>query len=68
MELRNVATFLRVAECESFTKAAEQLGYVQSTVTIQIQQLEAEICVPLFDRLGKHVSLTSSGQEFMVYA
>lgn len=68
MELRNVATFLRVAECESFTKAAEQLGYVQSTVTIQIQQLEAEIGVPLFDRIGKHVSLTSSGQEFMGYA
>lgn len=63
-----MATFLRVAECESFTKAAEQLGYVQSTVTIQIQQLEAEIGVPLFDRIGKHVSLTSSGQEFMGYA
>lgn len=68
MELRNIATFLRVAECESFTKAAEQLGYVQSTVTIQIQQLESELGVPLFDRIGKHVSLTVSGREFMAYA
>ncbi|SCZ80249.1 LysR family transcriptional regulator [Acidaminobacter hydrogenoformans] len=68
MELRNVTTFLKVAESGSFTKAAEQLGYVQSTVTVQIQQLEKEIGFPLFDRIGKKVSLTPMGQEFIVYA
>lgn len=40
MELRNIVTFLRIAELQSFTKAAKQLGYNQSTVTVQIQQLE----------------------------
>ena len=39
MEIRNLMTFLRVAELQNFTKAAEQLGYSQSTVTVQIQQL-----------------------------
>jgi DNA-binding transcriptional LysR family regulator len=68
MELRNVTTFLKVAESGSFTKAAEQLGYVQSTVTVQIHQLEKEIGFPLFDRIGKKVSLTPMGHEFIVYA
>lgn len=68
MELRNVITFLKVAESGSFTKAAEQLGYVQSTVTVQIQQLEKEFGFPLFDRIGKKVSLTPMGHEFIVYA
>lgn len=36
MELRNIIAFLHVAESESFTKAAEELGYVQSTVSIRI--------------------------------
>ena len=43
MELRNIVTFLRIAELQSFTKAAKQLGYNQSTVTVQIQQLESEL-------------------------
>ena len=42
MEIRNLMTFLRVVELQNFTRAAEQLGYCQSTVTIQIQQLEQE--------------------------
>lgn len=68
MELRNVITFLKVAESGSFTKAAEHLGYVQSTVTVQIHQLEKEIGFPLFDRIDKKVSLTPMGHEFIVYA
>ena len=43
MELRNVISFLRVVELENFTKAAQELGYAQSTVTFQIQQLEREL-------------------------
>lgn len=42
MELRNIRTFLCVAEQCSFSKAAAILGYSQSTVTTQIQQLEQE--------------------------
>jgi len=68
MELRNIITFLKVAEIGSFTKAAEILGYVQSTVTVQIKQLENGLGVSLFDRIGKKVSLTPMGEEFFIYA
>lgn len=68
MDLRNIQTFIRAAELESFTKAANELGYVQSTVTMQIQQLERELGFPLFDRIGKRVSLTALGLEFLDYA
>ena len=40
MEIRNILTFLKVAGTQNFSKAAEQLGYSQSAVTIQIQQWE----------------------------
>jgi len=68
MEFRNIITFLAVAEQGSFTGAANQLGYVQSTVTIQIKQLEKELGTILFDRIGKRVELTANGQNFMHYA
>ncbi len=68
MDLRCVKTFVKAAELGSFTKAAEQLCYVQSTVTMQIQQLERELGFPLFDRIGKKISLTSLGCEFLNYA
>lgn len=68
MDIRNVQTFIRVAELGSFTKAANELSYVQSTVTMQIQQLERELGFPLFDRIGKRVSLTDMGQDFLGYA
>lgn len=68
MELRNVIAFLRVAEMESFTRAANALGYSQSTITIQIRQLEEELGYRLFDRIGKTVSLTPRGRKFFPYA
>lgn len=68
MDIRNIHTFIRVAELKSFSKAAGELNYVQSTVTMQIQQLERELGYPLFDRIGKKVSLTSLGMEFLTYA
>lgn len=68
MDIRNIRTFVRVAELKSFTRAAEELTYVQSTVTMQIQQLERELGYPLFDRIGKKVSLTPLGQEYLAYA
>ena len=68
MELRNIVTFLRIAELQSFTKAAKQLGYNQSTVTVQIKQLESELNIRLFDRIGKNIRLTEIGAEFFEYA
>ena len=68
MEIRTLTTFLKVAETQSFTQAAALLGYSQSAVTIQIRQLEKELQVQLFDRIGKQVSLTDKGRQLMVYA
>lgn len=68
METRTLITFLRVVEMQSFSKAADSLGYTQSAVTIQIQHLEKELNIKLFDRIGKNISLTHYGEEFIPYA
>jgi DNA-binding transcriptional LysR family regulator len=68
VDLRQLATFREVAETRSFTAAAERLGYAQSSVTVQIQTLEQELGVPLFDRLGRRIALTDAGARLMRYA
>ena len=68
MEIRNLKTFLRVAALQNFTKAAEELGYSQSNVSVQISQLEREVGFMLFDRIGKNVHLTSYGEALIPYA
>lgn len=68
MDIKNIKTFIRVAELKSFTKAAEEMNYVQSTVTMQIKQIEKELGYPLFDRIGKKVSLTLNGTQFLSYS
>lgn len=68
MEFRAVKSFLEVARQKSFCRAAEKLGYTQAAVTIQIKQLEEELGVKLFDRIGKQTFLSNSGQLFYDYA
>ncbi len=68
MEIRNLYAFLQVASTQSFTRAAQTLGYSQSNISMQIQQLERELGAPLFDRIGRRVSLTHYGQELLPYA
>ena len=68
MELRNLITFTHVAELGSFTKAAEQLGYSQSTISFQIKQLEEELGCLLFERINHTISLTERGCELVSYA
>ena len=68
MEFREIATFLQAAQLKSFSKAAKKLNYSQGTVTIQIKNLEEELGVRLFDRIGKQISLTSRGEQFYQYA
>ncbi len=68
MEIRNIKTFIKVAATQNFSKAAEQLGYSQSTITIQMQQLEKELGTQLFERIGKQVSLTQQGEIFLNHA
>jgi DNA-binding transcriptional LysR family regulator len=67
MDLRQLKTFQMVASTLSFTQAAAILNYAQSSVTAQIQALEEELDVPLFDRIGRRVQLTSPGREFLRY-
>ena len=68
MELREIRTFLQIAQKQSFSKAAEALGYSQAAVTVQIKQLEEELGIHLFDRLGKKTVLTHHGEIFYRYA
>ena len=68
MELRQIETFLAVAELGSFSRAAERLGYSQSAITMQIKQLERELGVRLFDRLPRGAQLTDRGRAFAFHA
>ena len=68
MELRNLITFIHVAELGSFTKAADQLGYSQSTISFQIKQLEEELGCLLFERINHTITLTEKGHELISYA
>lgn len=68
MELRTLQLFLEVADQKNFTKAGEKLGYSQPTVSFQIRQLERELGVVLFDRIGHTVSLTEAGRDALGYA
>lgn len=68
MELRELQTFVQVAGLHSFSRAAEKLGYSQAAVTLQIKQLERELAVRLFERIGKQVTLTYEGELLLGYA
>ena len=68
MDIKNLDSFIQVAELSSFTKAAEKLEYSQSTVSFQIKQLEQSLGVKLFDRVNHTVVLTERGREVLAYA
>ena len=68
MDLKFLNTFIQVAELGSFTKAAEQLGYSQSTISFQIKQLEDELGCLLFERINHTITLTERGHELVSYA
>ncbi|MEH7388796.1 LysR family transcriptional regulator [Bacillus sp. JJ1503] len=68
MELRQLITLKTIVERGGFKKAAEHLGYAQSSVTTHIKELEEEVGKPLFDRLGKKVVLTYYGHRLLSYA
>ena len=68
MEIRNLITFVYVAELNSFTKAAKALDYSQSTVSFQIKQLENELDCLLFERINHKISLTDKGEGLLAFA
>lgn len=68
MDIKNLITFMEVAERSSFTGAARKLGYSQSTVSFQIRQLEKELDTQLFERINHTVVLTEKGRDVLKYA
>lgn len=68
MDIKNLTTFIQVAELSSFSKAGDRLGYSQPTVSVQIRQLEEELGAQLFDRIGHAVRLTEQGHRLLPYA
>jgi DNA-binding transcriptional LysR family regulator len=67
VELRQINYFLVLAEELHFSEAAFRLGISQPSLSQQIKNLEAEIGLPLFDRIGKKNSLTPAGQLLKKY-
>ncbi|MCF2944784.1 LysR family transcriptional regulator [Paenibacillus tarimensis] len=67
MEGRYLKTFLAVWEQRNFSKAAEYLGYVQSTVTVHISLMEEALGVKLFTRLSRGVEPTEAGIKAAAY-
>ena len=68
MDIRNLTTFVHVAELGNFSRAGERLGYSQPTISVQIRQLEDELGFKLFDRIGHSVRLTDKGRDILAYA
>ena len=68
MELRQLKYFITSADTLNFTEAARQCFITQSTLSQQIKQLETELGVQLFERIGKRVFLTETGRDFLPYA
>ncbi|BAV08432.1 LysR family transcriptional regulator, cyn operon transcriptional activator [Filimonas lacunae] len=68
MEVRQLTYFVKAAETLHFTDAAAAIYVTQSTLSQQIKQLEEELGMLLFDRIGKHVVLTEAGQVFLEHA
>ena len=65
-DLRHIRAFLALARAGSFTRAAVELHVSQPTLTVQIQQLEIEVGVKLFDRNKRHVALTQAGRDLLI--
>ncbi len=68
MDIQSIRTFVQVATLENYTKAANELNYAQSTVTMQLKRLEEELGYPLFEKIGRRNYLTSQGKNFLSYA
>lgn len=68
MELKQLEAFVSVADCLSFSKAAESLYLTQPTVSAHISSLEKELGTKLFDRTTKSLKLTGEGKKLYPYA
>lgn len=67
MNTKNLVTFKTILETGSFQKAADKLSYTQSTVTFQMKQLEEELSIKLFEKIGRKMELTQVGKDILPY-
>lgn len=67
MDLKYLITFKTILETGSFINAARALNYTQSTVTFQIQQLEQELSVQLFEKIGRKMVITQAGKDVLPF-
>ena len=65
---RQLRVFAEVARHLSFAKAAQSLHLTAPAVTMQVKELESQVGMPLFERKGREVSLTTPGEYMLVYA
>lgn len=65
MDLRHVRTFVTVAELGTVSRAAERLHVAQPALSRQIANLEEELGLKLFDRVGRRLLLTSEGEQML---
>src|SRR5437773_1602272 len=65
MDLHQLRTFVAIAEAGGVARAAARLNLSQPAASRQIQVLEAELGVLLFDRIGRRVQLTSAGEDLL---
>ena len=65
---RQLRVFSEVARQLSFAKAARALHLTPPAVTMQVRELEGHVGMPLFDRSGRSVTLTTAGEYMLVYA
>ncbi|MCB2262818.1 MAG: LysR family transcriptional regulator [Candidatus Thiosymbion ectosymbiont of Robbea hypermnestra] len=68
VSLRQLRVFETVARLSSYTRAAAELHLTQPAVSMQVRQLEEAVGLPLFEKLGKHISLTEAGREIFHYS
>lgn len=66
--IRQLEIFIAVAKAESYTKAAQEIHLTQPAVSMQVKQLEDQLGVALFERLGRSIYLTEAGNEVYHYA
>lgn len=67
MNTKNLLTLKTILETGSFQKAANKLNYTQSTVTFQMKQLEEELSIKLFEKIGRKMELTQAGKDILPY-
>ena len=65
MDLRHVRTFVTIAELGTVSRAAEHLRIAQPALSRQIGDLEKELGIKLFDRVGRRLLLTGEGEQLL---